>query len=246
MDLAEEWNLKELKENEEKNHHKPVEEEYSLYQAIKAGDVNYVRADCQKGGFGNPDGMGVLSKNSLTNIKYHFAIAAAMIARHCIEGGMDMEQAFRLSDFYIMKMDSFISVQEVIALHTAMCLDFTEKMLLLKKDKIISKSVQLCIQYIYTHINENLSLESLADYVNLSSSYLSRLFNQEMGVSISTYIRGQKIEKAKNLLKYSGYSYIEIANYLGFSSQSHFIHTFHKYTGMTPKKFRDKYFHTTW
>ncbi|MCI5935254.1 MAG: helix-turn-helix domain-containing protein, partial [Lachnospiraceae bacterium] len=46
--------------------------------------------------------------------------------------------------------------------------------------------------------------------------------------------------------KYSNFSYIEISNYLAFSSQSHFIQAFEKQTCMTPKKYRDKYHHSAW
>ena len=49
------------------------------------------------------------------------------------------------------------------------------------------------------------------------------------------------IQAAENLLKYSEYSFIEITNYLCFSSESHFIHTFKKYTGCTPIEFRNFY-----
>lgn len=45
----------------------------------------------------------------------------------------------------------------------------------------------------------------------------------------------------KYLLAYSPYSYIEIATYLGFSSQSHLGKVFKKYTGMTLRQYRGKY-----
>lgn len=73
----------------------------------------------------------------------------------------------------------------------------------------------------------------------MSASYLSRLFKKETGDSVSAYIREQKIEMAKNLLHYSEYSMIDIANRLSFSSQSHFIQQFRDLVGMTPKKYRD-------
>ena len=82
-------------------------------------------------------------------------------------------------------------------------------------------------------------MEDLADVLGVSASYLSRLFKKETGDSVSTYIRTQKIEMAKNLLQYSEYSMIEIANRLSFSSQSHFIQQFRESVGMTPKKYRD-------
>ena len=51
---------------------------------------------------------------------------------------------------------------------------------------------------------------------------------------------------AKNLLQYSEYSMIDIANRLSFSSQSHFIQQFREVTGMTPKKYRDTYYMRQW
>lgn len=246
MNLQEEWHLTETAETEQQNYHKPIEEEYSLYQAIRSGDLDYVKQDCANGGFGNPEGMGVLSEHPLTSLKYHFAIAAALIARHCIESGMEMEQSFRLSDFYILKMDRCSSTEEVITLHTQMCLDYAGKMRLIHNEKSLSRAVQLCLNYIYGHMNQRIDLQELSDSVGMSRAYLSRLFHQEVGVSLTDYIRMQKIEKAQNLLRYSDYDYIEIANYLGFSSQSHFIDQFRRCTGLTPKKYRDRYYHTMW
>ena len=72
--------------------------------------------------------MGVLSKNAVTNMKYHFVITTAMITRLCKQNGMEMEQAFRLSDFYIQKLDGIHTVEEVQSLHDEMVMDYTEKM----------------------------------------------------------------------------------------------------------------------
>ena len=58
--------------------------------------------------------------------------------------------------------------------------------------------------------------------------------------------REQKIEKATHLLRYSDQSIVDIAAYLSFSSQSHFIQIFEGYTGLTPKKYRDKYYKSMW
>lgn len=244
--IKNEWYKRELQDSEEAVFHRPIEDEYSFYEAVKSGDMDYVQNNCDSGMFLNPDGMGLLSHNALTNIKYHFVVATAMITRYCIEGGMETEQAYRLSDFYILKMDSLSTLEDIAALHDTMSKDFTGKMLLLRKSSIISKSVLMCTDYIYNHLNERITIADLASLTNLSPSYISRLFKQNLGISISDYIREKKIEKAQNLLRYSDISYIDIANYLAFSSQSHFIQIFEKLVGITPKKYRDKYYHATW
>ncbi len=244
--LRNEWYSHELSDCESEKYHRPMEEEFSFYTAVKNGDMEFVRKNLNSGDFANPDGMGVLSKNPLTNIKYHFVVTVAIVTRQCVEGGLELEQAYRLSDFYILKMDSCQTVKAIVDLHKDMILDFTGKMLVLQKNAIISKPIVQCTDYIYSHINERITINELAGYTELSPSYLSRLFKQNLGISVSDYIREKKIEKAENLLKYSDISLIEIANYLAFSSQSHFIQTFEKYVGLTPKKYRDRHYRKTW
>lgn len=246
MSLQREWYIKELKMSEEEASHRPLEIEYSFYNAVSSGDMEYVRKNIKEGDFTNSEGMGILSHNSLTNLRYHFVVTVAMITRHCVEAGMELEQAYRLSDFYILKMDSLNTKEAISDLHDSMVLDYTGKMLLLKKNSVISKSITMCIEYIYNHIHDRITIEDLAEHTDLSPSYLSRLFKKELGIAVSDYIREKKIDKAQNLLKYSDFSLVEIANYLSFSSQSHFIQTFEKLVGMTPKKYRDHYYRTSW
>lgn len=133
MNLRNEWFQSELKKSEESIPHRPLEEEYTFYQAVSSGDMAFVQKNCRENTFTNPEGMGILSANPLTNIKYHFVVTVAMITRRCVEAGMELEQAFRLSDFYILKMDSYSSIEDISKLHKQMVLDYTRKMLLVKK-----------------------------------------------------------------------------------------------------------------
>lgn len=246
MDVRNEWYRQELKTGEESIIHRPLEEENIFYQAVSSGDIDVVQKNCVRDAFINPDGVGILSTNPLTNIRYHFVVTVAMITRCCVNAGMELEQAYQLSDFYILKMDNCNSIEAINQLHKTMAIDYTEKMLFLKKSSVISKSITLCIDYIYSHINSRITIEELAAYVGLSTSYLSRLFKKELGISVSEYILKRKVEKAQNLLRYSDSSIIDIANYLAFSSQSHFIQVFKNTVGLTPKKYRNYFYRTSW
>ena len=104
----------------------------------------------------------------LQNIKYHFVVTTAMITIYCIDGGLEPEQAYRLSDFYILKMDSCSTVRQVADLHHEMAKDFTGKMVLQKKSSILSKPVTQCVDYIYSHIKERITIADLAAYTGLS------------------------------------------------------------------------------
>ncbi|MCI5760575.1 MAG: helix-turn-helix transcriptional regulator [Eubacterium sp.] len=74
-----------------------------------------------------------------------------------------------------------------------------------------------------------------------SPNYLSNLFVKYESKSFSNFVRDEKIRLIKNLLVYSDYSYIEIANYLGYASQSHMGKVFRKATGYPLKHYRDQF-----
>ena len=227
-------------------HHRLIETEFTFYDAIANGNLSYIEENCKNSTFIKPEGMGKLSENPLQNIRYHFVVTTAMITRYCVHGGMEQEKAYGMSDFYILKMDKCHSIAEIDELHSAMCIGFCKKMNDLRSKQVLSKQIVLCIDYIYRHIHYRITIRELAEYLDISESYLSKLFHKEMGLPLSQYIINQKIEKAKNLLQFSDYNIVDIANYLAFSSQSHFIQVFQKNTGLTPHKYRKQNFRTEW
>ena len=103
MALSKEWYDAEFVDSESESLHRAPSIEYSFYNAVKTGDMEYVIKNCKEDAFIHLDGTGVLSRNTLQNIKYHFVVTTAMITRYCIDGGLEPEQAYRLSDFYILK-----------------------------------------------------------------------------------------------------------------------------------------------
>lgn len=246
MNISKEWYKSEFLQHELLEPHRAIEHEFTFYDAIATGNLDMVKENCNSNAFTDPDGMGKLSEDKLQNIRYHFVVTTAMIARYCVHNGMEQEKAYGLSDFYILKMDKCKTIKEISELHDTMCLDYCGKMQIIMKQQIISKPIVLCMDYIYSHIHYRITLEELAEHLSLSPTYLSKLFKKEVGISLSTYITNTKIEKAKNLLQYSEYSISDIANYLAFSSQSHFIQVFQKRTGCTPHKYRIQYFRTDW
>lgn len=223
--------------------HSPFEKEFEFYDCVKSGDTERVKKLMTPLGSG---GTGKLSEDSLQNLKYHFIVTIALITRFCVEGGMEMETAYTLSDLYILKMDKLKSETEIHKLHKEAILDFTGQMKFVSRGTVYSKPVILTMDYIYDNLHSKISVRDIAEQMSLSEAYLSRLFHSEVGVTISAYIAVKRVETAQNMLKYSDYSPIDIGNYLEFNSHSHFISTFKKYTGMTPNEFRRKYYRSGW
>lgn len=246
MDLSKEWYKSEFNFHEVLESHREIENEFAFYNAIANGNLEYLEDNFKNNTFTDPNGMGKLSDNPIQNLRYHFIVTTAMTTRYCVHAGMEQEKAYSLSDFYILKMDKCQTIDEIAKLHKTMCYDFCNQMNTIRKSKILSKPIVLCIDYIYSHIHYKITIKELAEYLKISESYLSKLFHKEMGIPLSQYILNLKIEKAKNLLKYSDYNIVTIANYLSFSTQSHFIQVFQKKTGLTPHKYRAQNFRTNW
>ena len=246
MSYRNEWFLLEADDNMDEIKHREMTEEFLFYKAVANGDIDKVKENCEQERFIEDEGVGVLSRNPVTNLKYHFVITTAIITRLCRQNGMELEKAFRLSDFYIQKLDDIHTEKEIQKLHDEMVMDYTKKMCKYVHLNTDSKHINACKEYIYAHVKDRITIEDLANELGVSASYLSRLFKKETGVSVSVYIRRQKIDVAKNLLRFSDYSMIEFANRLSFSSQSHFIQQFREVVGMTPKKYRDEYYMVQW
>lgn len=103
MDISKDWYRNEFVNHEMFMPHTPIEREFNDYAAIAEGDIDYVTMHNSNESFRNPEGKGRLSDNELQNIRYHFVVATAMITRYCVMGGMELEKAYNLSDFYIQK-----------------------------------------------------------------------------------------------------------------------------------------------
>lgn len=241
MGIQKDYFYKEFMDREEMLIRIPYNQELEFYSCIKAGDVERVLELC-KPKLTEREGLGKLSDNYLQHIKYHFVITTALIARYCIEGGMELANAYRISDFYIQKADKCKTPEEVADLHPIMAEDYTKRMKELRKQKVCSLPVARCLDYIYDHLHTRITVEQLAEELDVNPSYLSRLFHKEIGVSLSDFILNQKIETAKRMLAYSEFSSAEIAQTLAFSSQSHFTKVFKDAVGMTPKMYKKEYF----
>ena len=94
-------------------------------------------------------------------------------------------------------------------------------------------------EYIQANLAQNLTLADMAQVLNLSTSYLTRLFKQSQGISLYQYVIRCRIARAKQLLKHQ-LAIAEIATQVGFADQSHLTHHFKRQVGVTPKAFREK------
>ena len=86
-----------------------------------------------------------------------------------------------------------------------------------------------------------MALEEVAQAVNISPYYFSKLFKEETGVNFTEYLTGLRIETAKALLKNRELSIKQVCLDSGYANPNYFSRIFKKWTGITPTEFRDIY-----
>lgn len=94
------------------------------------------------------------------------------------------------------------------------------------------------LEYINEHLDQDIKLADLAQLLGVSQFHFSHIFKQSIGISPYQYLLQQRIERAKQLLKQSDQSIMDIALMCGFNSHSHLSKQFRQSTGMTPKAYR--------
>ena len=103
--------------------------------------------------------------------------------------------------------------------------------------------VSLLKEFIREHLNEDLSLNRLAEVCHFHPVYLSRVFKEATGMTVGDYIHQARLEKAEEMLKNSRMTVLEISREMGFATDNYFCRWFRKRTGISPHSYRESKIH---
>ena len=227
--------------------HNPYNEEIREYSAIERGDLEewkQVRKENYE------DRRGILSEDPVRQ-EIDMGIVVVTLARSAAaRGGVSPEACYSLSDATIQAMEKSTDVQVIRHLYRTTEMRYCMMVRDIRRHRLESEKkeanqdnlhISHCKNYIFSHLNTRITVRQIAEAIGLEPNYLSALFHRCEHVTLKQYILREKISLAKNMLAYSPYSYVEIANYLGFSSQSHLGEQFRRITGMTMRQYRQRY-----
>lgn len=105
-------------------------------------------------------------------------------------------------------------------------------------NRSVTPDIQKSLQFIQDHLTTSVSIDEIAEECALSPSRFKAKFKEQMGVTPLYYMNSLKIDKAKEMLKNSDQSVIQIAFALDFASSNYFSAVFKKFTGYTPVEYR--------
>lgn len=109
-------------------------------------------------------------------------------------------------------------------------------------NEVLMKRLQPSLDYVVDHYEENIKVTDMAVLCNMSTSYFSRSFNEQMNIGFNEYVNYVRIMESEKLLLSSSMNVTEIATSVGFNTTSYFIKLFKTYKNTSPKQFRKELF----
>ncbi|MBS6647096.1 MAG: response regulator [Clostridiaceae bacterium] len=115
----------------------------------------------------------------------------------------------------------------------------------LSQEDDLSKSegrsaIERALRYMRSHVEHEISLLEVAEYLHMNPSYFSRYFKEKTGMPFSDSVKQIKIERAMELLDMTNLKTYEIASRLGYQSVQYFSTLFKNRTGVTPQEYKKR------
>lgn len=104
------------------------------------------------------------------------------------------------------------------------------------KESSKSEAVKNAAMFINAHCTENIAIDEIAGYVNVSKYYLCRIFKEVMGITMVEYINFRRCRKAHRLLQKGNMSIGQVAEVCGFDNMSYFSKIYKKHMNMLPSE----------
>lgn len=184
----------------------------------------------------------VIEESRQKAAEYGVVTGITLAARYAVAEGVQEDEAYVLRDEMLQKLARAEGDLERFTILDRARQEFGQLGREARKNsKDLSLYVEQSREYITRHIYEKLSLPKVADEVGISKSYLSRIFSEQMGMTLTEYILREKISISCDLLEFSDRSIAMIADDLRLSPQSYFTKVFKKIMRETPQQYRRRY-----
>lgn len=210
----------------------PYNREMDIINCLHTGNKDGLPAKID-GFYDEMAATGPLSKDFIQNASI---VLIGNIFRFCMEEKIDTQAVFAgQDDFFgeMLRCGTLFELKEKIGGLLCKIVDH------MNKRENINKFVDMAIDYIKSNYSGDIGLETIAKKVYITPGYLSMLFKQAVGVNFVDFLNQYRVQMSKEYIKDYRFKLYEIANKVGFQDEKYFSQIFKKYTGLTPKQYRE-------
>ena len=177
--------------------------------------------------------------DSLRDRKNYLIILKTLLRKAAEYGGVHPMHIHRLSSHYASQIENIRTIKDSLSLQEEMIRSFCQ---LVKRHSLnrYSYYVGRAIILVQHDLTADLRLKTIAEKLNVNSSYLSSLFHKEYGCTLTEFINKQRIDRGIQLLQQTAKPVQEIAAECGIQDVNYFIKLFKKQTGFTPSRYRSQ------
>lgn len=171
-------------------------------------------------------------------MKNHCAELVTLVAWGVIGTETDENKVLDLLHHQVRALSSWKTVPDI---RSWTLNSLAEMMTLVEDSSQRQDAVQVAINFIQENYQRSdISLQEVADVVNLSQSHLSSQFKTRVGTSYVKYLTATRMDEAKKLLRITDHSVATVAEMVGYPNTTNFYRHFQKYAEMTPAAYRQK------
>ncbi len=228
------YDIKDLYHKDNKEYIYPIEYEKKLQKLFLDGD----KKGCQLLLNELLGHIYLSSYFNIDNIKARILELLVLLSRATIDTGANMNEILFISTNNIKEMEKFNDIEKLSVWITGIMHRFINYSFDFKDVKHSDVTYKV-IKYIKNNYYKKITLEDIANYVYLSNAYLSSIFKNETGYTLTSYINFVRIEKSKEMILNGNRTMMDISSACGFEDQSYYTKVFKKYVGISPKQYKD-------
>lgn len=157
----------------------------------------------------------------------------------CERGGVSPIYISSVSDKFAILIENISTMAQLDAMATKMISEYCDLVNEFSTNGY-SNSIKKAINYINLNFKNPISLNIIANYIDINPSHLSRQFKKETKITITEFINNKRIDEAKFLIEQNNYSITEIALMVGFESYTYFCKVFKDVTSLTSREYLRK------
>jgi AraC-like DNA-binding protein len=174
----------------------------------------------------------------IERIKNRAREIVVLLSRIAISKGGDVERMFGMNYQFLDELADLHEVNEIAHWMARIVRRFASSVLTVPGNAVHVTALRRVIDYVHRSYRERVTLTEAAAVADLSPSYLSNIFSQEMGESFSRYVQRVRVSRARELVFSTSLSLSDIAELCGFADQSHMTKIVRRLLGRTPAQLR--------